>query len=133
MVLRRELSVALLALVVPLAGCGEEESVGSMAEPTPPSSTLECENPRRNSGTPDYAFPATPNTEAPLAQAQRFAGGSGMRRDYPDVEAVAAEQTPGAQVIALVSEGKSVGILRYEDDEQLGWHLTAMETCSPRR
>lgn len=87
----------------------------------------------RNSGTPDYVIPPTPITEAPLAQAQRYVDGSGMRRFYPDVEAVVAEQAPSAQTIALVSEGKSVGILRYEDDEQLGWHIASMETCSPRR
>lgn len=97
------------------------------------STTLECENNLRSSGEPDYGLPGEPNTEEPLDQAARFVDGTGTRRDYPDVESVLAEQQPTAQIIALVSDDKSVGILRYENDDTLGWHLTSTEQCSPKR
>lgn len=94
---------------------------------------MECENNLRSSGDLDFGGPAEPNTEEPLDQAARFVDGTGTRRDYPDVEIVLAEQQPTAQIIMLVSDGKSVGILRYENDDTLGWHLTSTEGCSPKR
>lgn len=133
MVMRRTASLALL-LVVSLVGCGEgAQSALSTPERSTASATLECENGMRNVGEPDYAMGSQPNTEAPLSQARTFIEGSHMRRDYPDVEAVVAAQQPSRQIIALVSEGKSAGILRYDNDEDLGWYLATVETCSPSR
>jgi hypothetical protein len=104
-----------------------------VSEPASVSTTLECDNNLRSTGTPDYGMPANPNTEQPLDQAARFVQGTGVRRDYPDVEIVLAEEQPTAQVIALVSNAKSVGILRYENDDTLGWHLVSTAQCSPKR
>ena len=104
-----------------------------VSEPASVSTTLECDNNLRSTGTPDYGIPADPNTEEPLDQAARFVEGTGIRRDYPDVEIVLAEEQPTAQVIALVSNDKSVGILRYENDDTLGWHLASTAQCSPKR
>lgn len=97
------------------------------------SATLECDNRMRSTGQPDYVIPATPNAEEPAAQSAGFVNGTNMRRDYADLEIVVAQREPTSQTIALVSDGKSVGILRYETDEQLGWHLTSTEVCSPSR
>ena len=49
------------------------------------------------------------------------------------MEIVLAEQQPTAQIIAFVSGDESVGILRYENDDILGWHLTSIEQCSRKR
>ena len=99
------------------------------------STTLECENTLRNIGEPDYGVgPDTePNTEEPLDQAERYVEGTNMRRDYPSVEIVVAETQSTSQVVALVNDHKTVGILRYETDERLGWHLTSIEECSPSK
>ena len=132
MVLRTLAGLALLSLTVPMAGCREGGQVaGPPLEQPFVSATLECDNQMRSTGEPDYAIPAEPDTEEPVTQANRFVDGTHLRRGYLDLEIAMAEQKPSSQTIALVSDGRSVGILKYENDAQLGWHLTSTEVCSP--
>lgn len=134
MVLSRRAILVLVALLIAVSGCGaSEETAQSAVVRSSVSTSLECENSLRSTGQPDYVLPAEPITEEPLEQAARFVDGTGTRRDYPDIEIVLADQQPKAQIIALVSNDKSVGILRYENDDALGWHLTSTEQCSPKR
>ena len=134
MVVTRTASLVLVSLLVLVTGCGASGGTArSAVEQSSVSTTLECENDLRSTGQPDYALPAEPITEEPLDQTARFVDGTGTRRDYPDVEVVLADQQPTAQIIALVSKDKSVGILRYENDDALGWHLISVEQCSPMR
>lgn len=132
--------VAIIATMLPtalLAGCGEESGVAQSATiaPASVSATLECENRMRTTGQPLYGIGpnTTPNTQQPAVQAQSYIDGSQVRRDYPDVEVALAQEQARSQIVALVSGGKPVGILRYTRDDRLGWHVDAIEQCSPSR
>jgi hypothetical protein len=97
------------------------------------STTLQCENKLRNSGAPDYVIPAEPNTEPPINQAVSFVEGTHLLRHYPDLEVVLADSQTTSHLVVLVSHDKTVGTLLYETSNQLGWHLTGVEQCSPSR
>jgi len=123
----------MLLTIFLLAGCGDDQTTGQQPEINRSvSTTLECENNLRNVGAPDYAV-GEPNTEEPVDQAMQYVEGTHMARDYSEVEVVVAEAQSTSQVIALVGDGKTVGILGYGTSPQLGWHLESLEECSPSR
>ena len=125
-------SLALLPVIALLAGCfGAEDPESLTAQAPSVRTTLQCDNKLRNVGEPDYLIPDAPNTAPPIDQAMRFAESSHLRRDYPDLEIVLADQQATSQLFVLVSDDKTVGTLVYETNQELGWHLTSMEQCSP--
>ena len=130
--------VGIVATTMVLVSCGTE-TPSPAAAPTPVdpdvSMVLECDNRMHETGTPDYGIgPDTAReTAKPLELAARYVEDWKVEKYFPGVEPVLADAEPPEHVVALVADGKTVELLRYEDHELLGWHLTGIENCVPNK
>lgn len=98
------------------------------------SAKLQCDTRRTVRGVFDYEAPdedttRNPDPREPLDQAQGYA--DSLRLDYPDAKAVLIAQGSASQTVAVVSDGKTVGLLDYVYLDATGWRDVSMEACSP--
>ena len=87
--------------------------------------SAECPGGMTNIGQPNHAAEGKPNTESPEAQAEKFLGG-----DYPNTTQKIIFDVDGARDVAYEEvDGTRRAVLRYWNNEELGWHIIGMSYC----